>query len=150
VNNADWDGLWSREGDWYVREPAGIILYKTPFWGSTSFTLRRREAGAFVNAHARILINVIDARNYTLIELDEKNYNRFTVKNGNRVSEVKKPLRAQEGGVYSVILTLDQSRFSIRINDSFSDDGPHGNGRFGFEVDGKNRVSIANFRVIAR
>jgi hypothetical protein len=149
MNPADWDGVWSREEQWFVREPGGIILHKPSFWGTVQFDVRTREAGWPSNPRVRIVTNVADARNYTLIEIGKDDYQLFEVKNGNRVKQKELPLRVANR-IYSVILTLDANRTSIRINNSFSDDFGGGSGRFGFLVDGKDKIYLANFKLMSR
>jgi serine/threonine-protein kinase len=149
MNVADWDGVWSREEQWFVREPEGIVLYKAPFWGTAQFDVRTREAGWPSNPRVRIVTNLTDARNYTLIEIGKDDYQRFEVRNGNRVREAQKPLRVANR-IYSVILTVDANRTSIRINNTFSDEFGGGSGRFGFLVNDKDKIYLANFKLVSR
>jgi serine/threonine protein kinase len=147
IRSEEWDGAWTPENGWFVREALGLTLYKQPFWGAAKFSARTREPGTFGtrNPKVRIVTNVMDSQTYTLIELSKDEYQRIDVRGNSRVRQKQLALKAPDR-TYSVTLMLDSARISVRVND-ITDEFAGGNGRFGFLVNGTEKVYVSDFKL---
>ncbi|HET8550372.1 MAG TPA: protein kinase [Bryobacteraceae bacterium] len=145
----DWDGTWRREDGWFVFEQPRMILFRQPIVGSARFNIRTREAGRLTNPRIRIVTNLTDPQNYTLIELDKDEYTRVDVRGGRRLKQKQAQLKVPNR-IYSVILTLEPARTSIRINDWFADEFNATGGRFGFLATDKDKIYVSDFRLVTR
>jgi len=160
MNDADWEKPWKREGDWFMREGGGFVLYRvTPITGTFQFTLRPKDAiNPFSSPKVRWVLDYRDERNYVLFEMDKRSYSCFEYREGKRNVRVDKKRHGLSGGYYSlkidvepnrVVLSVTRDNRSYNVLDEWSrPDRAFTSGRFGFYAPDGAQMWLAHFRFV--
>lgn len=155
---------WTLKDGWYTHAE-GLVLYDSPSaTGRYEFTLRLHFSHFLFSrpAHIRWVLNYLDEKNYTLMDMDEKTISRTDFVEGVKHPFLKKPHRIPEGTTDVAIqieVTRDAltQRFAIGnqwadlwVNDgsavSLYKKSESSEGKFGFRVAPGHNVEIANFK----
>ena len=155
----DWESpsLWRKEEDTFIHRGAAWIPYKLPARGTFTFTVQLQKGGnIFRSGKIRWAVNYVDAKNYALYEIDNKNFWAKVVENGKTFERA----RMAHG-----IDSKDKS-FTIRIDvmpdhitqsiqragqwvvlDDWREGGRNfSDGKFGFLISGEDQIGISDFR----
>jgi len=158
MNAVDWDKPWAKEGDWFVRDQPGPVIYRiTPVSGTFRFTLRPKDSAApWANPQVQWMLNYKDSANYVLFEIDKKSYSRTVFVDGAKANGQKKfSKKLPHDWKESVILELvvDPAAVTLKlfdgktyqVIDTWQPSANIESGRFGFNVPKTERLLLANF-----
>jgi hypothetical protein len=147
-----WDGPdpWRQENGVYVRKGGDYILYNlTPTSGTFVFS-------AMLNKGHRLqwVVNYTDPNNYDLFQIDDNNFYRTDVRNGQKVSDAKIPHKSEKKSFRTLQVRITPTEVVHQIKegdnwttlDRWSQPGTNlSSGRFGFYLPGGDQVSLASF-----
>lgn len=143
-------GAWKHEGDSFTRKGGDFVLYSAvPTSGTFVFSAMPVKGKA-----VQWVLNYADPRNYILIQMDENNFYRTVMRNGQKTDEIivphkldKKTLRSLQIRVSSteIVHQVKQGE-SWRVLDHWIEPGGRlGQGKFGFYIPGNDQIAISNF-----
>jgi hypothetical protein len=156
----DWDnpGLWRKEEDTYTHRGAAHITYKLPPLGTFTFTVQLQKGGSIFRAgRLRWATSYVDAKNYALYEIDNKNFWAYVIENGKRSERAKMShgIDAKDKSfIVQVEIGADHVTHRIQrggqwiVLDTWSNE-PGRNfaeGKFAFIVQGDDQIAISDFR----
>jgi eukaryotic-like serine/threonine-protein kinase len=141
---------WKQEKGSYVHKGGDYVMYGlSPTSGTFIFSAMLAKGHRL-----QWMVNCTDVNNYVLFQMDDNNFYRTVVKNGQRGEEVKIPHKNEKKSFRTLMIRVGPSEIlhQIRQGDSwvvldrFSSAG--GNltaGKFGFYIPGNDQVALANF-----
>jgi tetratricopeptide (TPR) repeat protein len=147
-----WDdpGAWKREGDSFVRKGGDFVLYGVvPASGTFGFSA--------MPAKGRLLqwvLNYSDPKNYVLFQMDDKNFYRTVIRNGERRDEIIVPDKGDKKSFRTLQIRVSPTEIvhqvkqgnSWTILDRWTQ--PSANfslGKFGFYIPGNDEVALSSF-----
>jgi eukaryotic-like serine/threonine-protein kinase len=147
-----WDPAadWKQEKGSYTRKGGDFVMYTvSPTPGTFVFS-------AMLTKGHRLqwVLNCTDANNYVLFQMDDNNFYRIVVKNGQKGDETKIPHKNDKKSfrTFQIRVTPNEIVHQIRQGDSwvaldrFTQSGANlALGRFGFYIPGNDQVALANF-----
>ena len=152
---AKWDDPsgWIPQEGAYVRKGGGFVLYSTtPTSGTFSFSVMLQKG-----KRLQWVLNYTDPKNYVLFQMDENNFYRSTIRNGETTKGLKTPHKIQK--VFQTIrirVTPDEIVHQIKEGDvwfeldKWSWPGTNlASGKFGFYLPGEDEIAIMNFKHFA-
>ena len=141
---------WKQEKDVFVRKGGDYVLYSvTPTSGIFVFS-------AMLTKGHRLqwVLNYTDPNNYDLFQVDDNNFYRTDVRNGQKVSEAKIPHKGDKKSFRTFQIRVSPTEIVSEIKqgeawfalDKFTQSGTNlAQGRFGFYLPGGDQVSLSNF-----
>jgi len=141
---------WKQEKGSFVRKGGDFVMYSlSPTSGTFVFS-------AMLAKGHRLswILNCTDANNYVLFQMDDNNFYRTIVHNGQKGDEVKTPHKNEKKAFRTLMIRVGTSEIvhQIRQGDSwvvldrFSVPGSNlSQGKFGFYIPGNDQVALANF-----
>jgi len=141
---------WKANNEWFVHKGGKFVLFKTvPTSGTFVFS-------ALLDKGHRLqwIFHYTDERNYELFQMDENNFYRSVVRNGDTTESVKVPFKTEKKKprTFQVSVTPNRIVHQIQQNnswvdlDSWSEPGENlSTGNFGFYLPGGDEVELSNF-----
>jgi eukaryotic-like serine/threonine-protein kinase len=141
---------WRQENGSFVRKGGEFVMYSvSPTTGTFVFS-------AMLTKGHRLqwMLNCTDANNYVLFQMDDNNFYRTVVKNGQKGDETKIPHKVDKKSFRTLQIRVGPNEIlhQIRQGDSWVVldrwTQPGGNlslGKFGFYIPGNDQVAVANF-----
>jgi hypothetical protein len=140
---------WIPQQSAYVRKGGGFVLFSTtPTSGTFSFSVMLQKG-----KRLQWVLNYTDPKNYVLFQMDENNFYRSTIRNGEATKAQKTPHKIQK--VFQTIrirVTPDEIVHQIKEGDiwfeldKWSWPGTNlASGKFGFYLPGEDEIAIMNF-----
>ncbi len=155
----DWESpnLWRKEEDAFIHRGAAWIPYKLPAHGTFTFTVQLQKGGnVFRAGKIRWAANYVDAKNYALYEIDNKNFFAKVVENGKTFERAKMAHgidSKDKSFTIRVDVMPDHISSSIQragqwvVLDNWAEAGRNfSEGKFGFLVQGDDQIGISDFR----
>ncbi len=147
-----WDnpGAWTHDKDSFVRKGGDFVLYGAVPTSGT-FVLSAMPAKGHL---LQWVVNYTDPRNYVLFQLDDNNFYRAVVRNGQKTDEIKIPDRGDKKSFRSLHIRVSPTEVvhQIRHGDSWAVvdrwTQPGVNlslGKFGFYIPGNDEVALSGF-----
>ena len=155
---------WTLKDGWYTHGE-GLVLYDSPSaTGRYEFTLRLHFSHFLFSraGHIRWVLNYLDEKNYTLMDMDDKSISRTDFVEGVKHPFPKKPHLIPEGTTDLAIqieVTRDTISQRFAVGDKWADlwtgnesalslykKSEFTEGKFGFRVPPGHNVEIANFK----
>ena len=147
-----WDdpSAWKPDGGAFVRKGGDYVLYGvTPTSGTFVFS-------AMLTKGHRLqwVVNYTDPNNYDLFQIDENNFYRTDIRNGQKTSDAKIPHKGEKKSFRTLQIHVSPTEIVHQIKqgnawfvlDRWTVPGTNlSSGRFGFYVPGGDQVSLANF-----
>jgi len=149
-----WDDLagWKQEQDKgsFVHKGGDFVMYSlAPSSGTFIFS------AMLVKGHRlQWMLDCIDANNYILFQMDDNNFYRTVVKNGQKGDETKIPHKNDKKSFRTIQIRVGPNEIVHQIRqgdawaplDRFTLPGSNlGQGRFGFFIPGSDQVALASF-----
>jgi hypothetical protein len=141
---------WKQDKGSYVRKGGDFVMYSvTPASGTFVFS------ATLVKGHRlQWMLNCINANNYVLFQMDDNNFYRTVVRDGQKGDEVKIPHKVGKKSVRTLQVRVEAKQIVHQIRqgdgwvvlDRWSD--PESNltlGRFGFFIPGNDQVALSSF-----
>jgi hypothetical protein len=149
---SDWDNPagWARDGNWFVQRGGNFVTFRpSPVQGTFVFTASLRRG-----RRLQWFVGRTDDKNYSLFQLDRRNFTRIEVVNG-RSKELAKVQHKQDKQDYwtvqievsagSVIHRLHDGERWLAL-DEWRDGGRNFSaGKFGFYIPGGDQYALSNF-----
>ena len=141
---------WKPSNEWFVHKGGKFVLFKTvPTSGTFIFS-------ALLNKGHRLqwFFHYTDEKNYELFQMDENNFYRSVVRNGDTTEAVRLPFKTDKKRPRTFQVTVTPNRILHQIQqnsswvdlDSWSEPGENlSTGNFGFYLPGGDEIGISNF-----
>jgi hypothetical protein len=141
---------WKQENGGFVRKGGDYVLYGVvPTSGTFVFS-------AMLTKGHRLqwVVNYTDPNNYDLFQIDDNNFYRTDVRNGQKVSDAKIPHKGGKKTFHALQIHVSPTEITHQIKqgdawvvlDRWTQPGANlAAGRFGFYLPGGDQVSLANF-----
>jgi tetratricopeptide (TPR) repeat protein len=143
-------GSWKPEKDFYVRKGGDFVLYGVaPTSGTFVFSAMLTKGHLL-----QWVLNYTDPRNYIIFQIDDNNFYRTVIRNGEKLNEVKVPQKGDKKGFRSFRIRVTSTEIVHQIQrgedwpviDRLTDPGANLSlGRFGFYLPGEDQVALAGF-----
>ena len=140
---------WTPEGDHYTRKGGNLVLFTAQGVGTYTFTGIMKHG-----SHLRWVAHLTDEKNYAEFEIDSDNFIRRLVTDGHGKELVKRkhgiPMQSGVGATIQMIVSSAGIVQRIQRSDgwapldSWADPSLH-EGRFGFNIRGRDEVNLSNF-----
>lgn len=141
---------WKQDKTGFTRKGGDFVLYSLlPTSGTFVFS-------AMMNKGHRVqwVINYVDQNDYDLFAMDDNNFYRTDVRNGQKVREVKIPQKGEKKAFRTLQVHVSPSEIVHQIKqgenwvviDRWSQSGTDlSQGRFGFYLPGGDQISLSSF-----
>jgi hypothetical protein len=141
---------WKQENGAFVRKGGDYILYGvTPTSGTFMFS-------AMLTKGHRLqwVVNYTDPNNYVLFQIDDNNFYRTDIQNGQKTNDVKIPHKGEKKSFRTLQIHVSATEVVHQIRqgnawfvlDRWTPSGTNlSAGRFGFYLPGGDQMSLANF-----
>jgi hypothetical protein len=147
-----WDdpGSWKPENGTFVHKGGDFVMYNlSPTSGTFVFS-------AMLTKGRRLqwMVNCVDANNYVLFQLDENNFYRTVVRNGEKGDEIKVPHKGDKKSFRTIQIRVGPNEITSLIRqgenwailERWAQDGSNLSlGRFGFYIPGNDQVALSSF-----
>jgi hypothetical protein len=146
-----WDdpGAWKQEKDAFIRKGGDFVLYGVaPTTGTFLFS---------AIAKGRLLqwvLNYSDPKNYVLFQVDDKNFYRSVIRNGQKADEIIVPHKGDKKSFRTFQIRVSRSELIHEIKDGeswtvldrWTRTGANlAQGKFGFYIPGNEQIEVSSF-----
>jgi len=147
-----WDdpGAWKREKDAYSRKGGNFVLYGVaPTSGTFVFSAMLTKGHLL-----QWVFNYADAKNYLLFQMDDNNFYRSVIRNGQKTDEVIVPHKVDKKSVRTLHIRVSPTEIVHQIKrgeswtvlDRWTQPGVNlSQGKFGFYLPGDDQVAVSSF-----
>lgn len=139
---------WKHEGDSFTRKGGDFVLYGVvPTSGTLSFT-----ATPVKGRMVQWVLNYVDEKNYMLLQIDENNFYRSVIRNGQKSDEIIVPHKLEKKALRTLQIRVSATEIvhqikqgdSWRVLDRWTQPGINlGAGKFGFYIPGSDQIAIS-------
>jgi hypothetical protein len=147
-----WDdpASWKQEKGAYTRKGGDFVLYGvSPTAGTFQFS-------AMLTKGHRLqwVLNYSDAGNYDLFQIDENNFYRTIIRNGQKTNDLKLPHKSDKKSFHTLQIRVSPAEIVHQIKqgdawvvlDRWTQPGTNlSSGKFGFYLPGGDQVSLSSF-----
>jgi Flp pilus assembly protein TadD len=149
---SQWDdpGAWKHEKDFFVRKGGDFVLYGVvPVSGTFDFSAMPAKGHRL-----QWVLNYSDAKNYVLFQMDDDNFYRSVIRNGQTTDVIKIPDRNDKRSFRTFHIQVSPTEIvhQIRHGDSWNvldrwtqSGGDLSRGKFGFYIPGSDQVALSSF-----
>ncbi len=141
---------WKQENGSFVRKGGDFVMYNlSPTSGTFVFSAMLAKGHRL-----QWLLNCIDANNYILFQMDDNNFYRTIVRNGQKGEEIKIPQKGDKKSFKNIQIRVGQNEIVHQIRqgeswvvlDRWTQTGSNlSQGRFGFYIPGSDQVVLSSF-----
>ena len=147
-----WDapGAWKHEGDSFTRKGGDFVLYGVvPATGTFVFSAMLIKGQVL-----QWVLNYSDPKNYVLFQLDDNNFYRTVIRNGEKTDEIKVPDKGDKKTFRTLQVRVSPTELIHQIKhgeswtvlDRWTQPGANLSlGKFGFYIPGSNQVAVSSF-----
>jgi tetratricopeptide (TPR) repeat protein len=146
-----WDdpGGWKSEGDSFVRKGGDFVLYGVPAGGTFVFSAMPAKGHVL-----QWVVNYTDSKNYVLFRMDDDNFYRTVIRNGEKRDEIIVPDRADKKSFRALHIHVSPTEIVHQIRhgnswtvlDRWTQPGTNLSlGKFGFYIPGNDQVAVSTF-----
>jgi tetratricopeptide (TPR) repeat protein len=147
-----WDdpSAWKQDKDSFIRKGGDFVLYSVaPASGTFVFSA--------IPAKGHVLqwvLNYTDSRNYILFQMDDSNFYRAVIRNGQKSDEIKAPDKSDRKSLRTLHIRVSATEIVHEIKDGnswtvvdrWTQAGSNlGLGKFGFYLPGNDQIEISGF-----
>jgi len=149
---SQWDdpGAWKHEGDSFTRTGGDFVLYGVaPTSGTFAFSAMLTKGHLL-----RWVLNYTDAKNYVLFQMDNDNFSRTVIRNGEKTDEIKVPNKGDKNSFRTLHIRVSPTEVvhqikhgdSWTILDRWTQPGANLSlGKFGFYIPGDDEIALSSF-----
>jgi serine/threonine-protein kinase len=139
---------WKQDKGTFVRKGGDFVLYgASPTSGTFVFSAMLQKG-----RRLQWVVNYVDAQNYILFQLDEGNFYRSVMRNGQKTDEAKFPFKNEKKSFHTIQIHISATEIDhlVRNGDSWvaldkwSGTNLSG-GKFGFYLPGSDQVALSSF-----
>ena len=147
-----WDdpGAWKHEKDSFTRKGGDFVLYGVvPASGTFLFSALPAKGHLL-----QWVLNYTDPRNYVLCQMDENNFTRTVIRNGEKTAEIKVPDKGDKKSFRTLQIRVSPTELvhvikhgdSWTVLDRWTQPGANlSQGKFGFYIPGNDQVALSSF-----
>jgi eukaryotic-like serine/threonine-protein kinase len=149
---AKWDDAagWKQDKGSYVHKGGDFVLYGvSPTSGTFVFSAMLAKGHRL-----QWVVNCIDSNNYVLFQMDDNNFYRSVVRNGQKTDEIKVPNKSEKKSFRTIQIRVEPNQIvhQIKQGDSWASldrwvqqGGNPTQGKFGFYIPGSDQVALSSF-----
>jgi len=148
---SSWDdpAAWKQDKNSFVRKGGNFVLYKVPASGTFAFSALPAKGHLL-----QWVLNYSDAKNYVLFQMDENNFYRAVIHNGQKTDEIIVPCKGEKKSSRTLHIRVSSSEIIHQIQhgeswiilDRWTQPGSNlSSGKFGFYIPGDDQVALSNF-----
>ena len=147
-----WDdpGAWKHLGDSFTRKGGDFALYGVvPASGTFVFSVMLTKGHLL-----QWVLNYTDPRNYVLFQMDDNNFYRSVIRNGNKADEIIVPHKGEKKSFRTIHIRVSSTELVHQIKhgdswtvlDRWTQPGANLSlGKFGFYIPGNDQVALSSF-----
>ena len=147
-----WDnpGAWKQERDSFIRKGGDFVLYGVaPASGTFAFSAMLTKGHLL-----QWVLNYSDPRNYVLLQMDDNNFYRSVIRNGEKTDEIIVPHKGDKKTFRTLQIRVSPTELVHQIKqgdrwivlDRWTQPGANlGLGKFGFYIPGNDEVALSSF-----
>ena len=147
-----WDdpGAWKPEKDSFIRKGGDFVLYGVvPASGTFVFSAMPTKGHLL-----QWVLNYSDPKNYDLFQMDENNFYRTVIRNGEKTDEIKVPNKGDKKTFRTILIRVSPTELVHQIKqganwtvlDRWTQPGANLSlGKFGFYIPGNDQVALSSF-----
>ena len=147
-----WDdpGAWKQESDSFIRKGGDFVLYGVvPASGTFAFSAMLAKGHLL-----QWVLNYTDPKNYVLLQMDDNNFYRTVIRNGEKTDEIIVPHRGDKKSFRTLQIRVSPTELVHQIKhgdswtvlDRWTQPGANlGLGKFGFYIPGNDQVALSSF-----
>ena len=147
-----WDdpGAWKQEGDSFARKGGDFVLYGVaPTSGTFVFSAMLTKGHVL-----QWVLNYTDSKNYVLLQMDDNNFYRSVIHNGNKTDEIIVPHKGEKKSFRMLHVRISPTELVHQIKhgdswivlDRWTQPGVNLSlGKFGFYIPGNDQVALSSF-----
>jgi tetratricopeptide (TPR) repeat protein len=147
-----WDdpGAWKQQGDSFVRRGGDFVLYGAiPASGTFVFSAMPTKGHVL-----QWVFNYSDPKNYVLFQMDENNFYRTVIRNGEKTNQIIVPDKGDKKSFRALLIRVSPTEVVHQIKhgdswtvlDRWTQPGTNlSQGKFGFYIPGNDEVALSNF-----
>jgi tetratricopeptide (TPR) repeat protein len=147
-----WDdpGAWKHEGDSFTRKGGDFALYQVvPASGTFVFSAMLTKGRLL-----QWVFNYTDSKNYVLFQMDDNNFYRSVIHNGNKSDEIIVPHKGEKKSFRTLHIRVTPTELVHQIKqgnswtvlDRWTQPGANLSlGKFGFYIPGNDQVALSSF-----
>jgi tetratricopeptide (TPR) repeat protein len=147
-----WDdpGAWKKERDSFIHKGGDFVLYgAVPASGTFVFSAMPAKGHLL-----QWVLNYSDPKNYILFQMDENNFYRTVIRNGQKTDQIIVPDKGDKKSFRTLQIRVSPAEVvhqvkhgdSWTILDRWTQPGANlGLGKFGFYIPGNDEVALSNF-----
>ena len=147
-----WDnpGAWKQEKDSFIRKGGDFVLYGVvPASGTFVFSAMPAKGHLL-----QWVLNYNDPKNYVLFQMDDDNFYRTVIRNGQKTDEIKVPDKGDKKSFRTLQIRVSPTELVHQIKhgnswtvlDRWTQRGANlGLGKFGFYIPGNDQVALSSF-----
>ena len=149
---ANWDdpGAWKQEKDSFIRKGGDFVLYgDVPASGLFAFSAMLAKGHLL-----QWVLNYTDPQNYVLFQVDDSNFYRTVIRNGQKTDEVIVPDKSDKRSLRMLHIRVSATEIVHQIRhgdnwivlDRWTQPGTNlSMGKFGFYIPGDDQVALSSF-----
>jgi eukaryotic-like serine/threonine-protein kinase len=139
---------WKQDNGSFVHKGGDFVLYSaSPTSGTFVFSAMLRKGHRL-----QWVVNYIDAQNYILFQIDENNFYRSVLHNGQKTDEAKFPFKNEKKSFHTIQIHISATEIDHQIKggdswvalDKWGGTNLSG-GKFGFYIPGSDQVALSTF-----
>jgi hypothetical protein len=147
-----WDdpGAWKHERDSFIRKGGDFVLYGVvPTSGTFVFSAMLTKGHLL-----QWVLNYSDPKNYVLFQMDDNNFYRSVIRNGEKTDEIKVPNKGDKKSFRTLLIRVSPTEVvhqikhgdSVTVLDRWTQPGANLNrGKFGFYIPGNDELALSSF-----
>jgi tetratricopeptide (TPR) repeat protein len=150
MSKFDDPGAWKHEGDSFTRKGGDFALYGVaPTSGTFMFSAMLTKGHLL-----QWVLNYTDSKNYVLFQMDDNNFYRSVIHNGNKTNEIIVPHKGEKKSFRTLHVRVTPTEIVHQIKqgnswtvvDGWTQPGANLSlGKFGFYIPGSDQVALSSF-----
>jgi len=150
MSKFDDPGAWKHEGDSFTRKGGDFALYGVaPTSGTFMFSAMLTKGHLL-----QWVLNYTDSKNYVLFQMDDNNFYRSVIHNGNKTNEIIVPHKGEKKSFRTLHIRVTPTEIVHQIKqgnswivvDRWTQPGANLSlGKFGFYIPGSDQVALSSF-----
>ncbi|MGO9648052.1 MAG: protein kinase domain-containing protein [Terriglobales bacterium] len=139
---------WKQDKGTFVHKGGEFVLYSaSPTSGTFVFSAMLQKG-----RRLQWVVNYVDAQNYILFQMDENNFYRSVLRNGQKTDEAKFPFKSEKKSFHTIQIHISPTEIDHQIKggdswvalDKWNGTNLSG-GKFGFYIPGSDQVALSSF-----
>ena len=150
MSNWDDPGAWKHERDSFIRKGGDFVLYGVvPTSGTFVFSAMLTKGHLL-----QWVLNYSDPKNYVLFQMDDNNFYRTVIRNGEKTDEIKVPDKGDKKSFRTLQIRVSPTELVHQtkhgdhwtVLDRWTQPGANLSlGKFGFYIPGNDQVALSSF-----